>query len=104
VTERLRPGANAVGVMLGEGWFKSRALRMQIHVELAFRPARRRGADTGLESVAGSSAGIRTRDLEGRRVSRRNTGIAGAKAQDGVITIAVGSGDYAFELLSLQSE
>lgn len=34
ITERLRPGANAVGVMLGEGWFKSRALRMQIHAEL----------------------------------------------------------------------
>ena len=34
ITERLRPGANAVGVMLGEGWFKARALRMQIHVEM----------------------------------------------------------------------
>src|ERR1035438_7780121 len=34
ITERLRPGANAVGVMLGEGWFKSRALRMQIHAEM----------------------------------------------------------------------
>jgi len=34
ITERLQPGANAVGVMLGEGWFKSRALRMQIHAEL----------------------------------------------------------------------
>ena len=34
VTERLRQGVNAVGVMLGEGWFKSRALRMQIHAEL----------------------------------------------------------------------
>jgi alpha-L-rhamnosidase len=29
ITDRLRPGDNAVGVMLGEGWFKSRALRMQ---------------------------------------------------------------------------
>jgi len=34
ITDRLRPGDNAVGVMLGEGWFKSRALRMQIHAEL----------------------------------------------------------------------
>ncbi|HTQ53854.1 MAG TPA: family 78 glycoside hydrolase catalytic domain [Bryobacteraceae bacterium] len=34
VTERLRKGPNAVGVMLGNGWFKSRALRMQIHAEL----------------------------------------------------------------------
>ena len=34
ITERLRPGANALGVMLGEGWFKSRALRMQIRAEL----------------------------------------------------------------------
>jgi alpha-L-rhamnosidase len=34
ITERLRPGANAVGVSLGEGWFKARALRMQIHAEL----------------------------------------------------------------------
>src|SRR5580658_2841048 len=33
ITERLLPGANAIGVMLGEGWFKLRALRMQIHAE-----------------------------------------------------------------------
>jgi alpha-L-rhamnosidase len=34
ITERLHAGANAVGVMLGEGWFQSRALRMQIHAVL----------------------------------------------------------------------
>jgi alpha-L-rhamnosidase len=35
VTPFLHKGANAVGVMLGEGWFKSRALRMQVDIELA---------------------------------------------------------------------
>ena len=34
ITERLRPGSNAAGVMLGEGWFHGRALRMQIRAEL----------------------------------------------------------------------
>jgi alpha-L-rhamnosidase len=34
ITERLRQGPNALGVMLGEGWLKSRALRMQIYAEL----------------------------------------------------------------------
>lgn len=34
ITGRLREGPNAVGVMLGEGWYKSRALRLQIHAEL----------------------------------------------------------------------
>ncbi len=34
ITDRLRAGPNAVGVMLGEGWFKGRALRMQIHAEV----------------------------------------------------------------------
>jgi alpha-L-rhamnosidase len=35
VTRRLRRGANAVGVMLGEGWYKSRALLFQMNIELA---------------------------------------------------------------------
>ncbi|HEV2348269.1 MAG TPA: family 78 glycoside hydrolase catalytic domain [Terriglobia bacterium] len=35
VTRRLRSGANAVGVMLGQGWYGSRALLLQINVELA---------------------------------------------------------------------
>jgi len=34
ITERLRQGPNAVAVMLGEGWFKSHALRIEIHAEL----------------------------------------------------------------------
>lgn len=34
VTRRLRHGPNAVGVMLGEGWSKSRALLFQMDVEL----------------------------------------------------------------------
>jgi alpha-L-rhamnosidase len=35
VTRRLRRGANAVGVMLGEGWYASRALLLQMNIELA---------------------------------------------------------------------
>jgi alpha-L-rhamnosidase len=35
VTPDLRRGLNAVGVMLGEGWYKSRALIFQLNVELA---------------------------------------------------------------------
>jgi len=35
VTPYLRRGANAVGVMLGEGWYKSRALLLQMNIELA---------------------------------------------------------------------
>ncbi len=35
VTPYLRHGANAVGVMLGEGWFGSRALMFQMNIELA---------------------------------------------------------------------
>jgi len=35
VTRMLRAGPNAVGVMLGDGWFKSKALLLQIQVELA---------------------------------------------------------------------
>jgi len=31
----LKPGANAVGVMLGDGWFKKKALLAQIHLEMA---------------------------------------------------------------------
>jgi alpha-L-rhamnosidase len=35
VTRYLEKGPNAVGVMLGEGWYKSRALLFQLNVELA---------------------------------------------------------------------
>lgn len=35
LTEMLRPGANAVGVMLGKGWYKNRALRLRLDVETA---------------------------------------------------------------------
>ncbi|HNY40327.1 MAG TPA: family 78 glycoside hydrolase catalytic domain, partial [Bryobacteraceae bacterium] len=34
VTHCLRQGANAIGVMLGQGWFKGRVARLQINVEL----------------------------------------------------------------------
>lgn len=34
VTNMLRPGANAVGVMLGKGWYGSRALLFQMTIEL----------------------------------------------------------------------
>lgn len=34
VTGHLRQGANAIGVMLGEGWFKARAAIVQIEIEL----------------------------------------------------------------------
>jgi len=35
ITANLHRGANAVGVMLGEAWFKSRALMLQMDIELA---------------------------------------------------------------------
>ncbi len=35
VTPYLRHGANVVGVMLGEGWYNSRALMFQMNIELA---------------------------------------------------------------------
>ena len=35
VTDRLHGGANAIGVMLGQGWFAARVLRFQLEVELA---------------------------------------------------------------------
>jgi len=35
ITSYLKRGSNAVGVMLGEAWFKSRALLLQINIELA---------------------------------------------------------------------
>ncbi len=35
VTSLLHRGPNAVGVMLGEGWYKSRALLLQMNIELA---------------------------------------------------------------------
>lgn len=35
VTSNLREGENAVGVMLGEGWYGSRALMFQLNIELA---------------------------------------------------------------------
>jgi alpha-L-rhamnosidase len=34
VTALLKTGANAVGVMLGDGWFKSKALLFQLNIEL----------------------------------------------------------------------
>jgi alpha-L-rhamnosidase len=34
VTPLLKRGANAVGVMLGEGWYKSRALLLQMNIDL----------------------------------------------------------------------
>ncbi|MBI3666699.1 MAG: family 78 glycoside hydrolase catalytic domain, partial [Acidobacteria bacterium] len=34
ITNFLNQGANAVGVMLGEGWYKSRALLLQMNIEL----------------------------------------------------------------------
>ena len=35
VTDMLRQGANALAVMLGQGWFKSRALLLQLNIEFA---------------------------------------------------------------------
>ncbi len=35
VTSMLKAGANAVGVMLGDGWFKGKALLFQLNIELA---------------------------------------------------------------------
>ena len=35
VTALLKSGANAVGVMLGDGWFKAKALLFQLNIELA---------------------------------------------------------------------
>jgi alpha-L-rhamnosidase len=35
VTRYLKKGSNAVGVMLGEGWYESRALLFQLNIELA---------------------------------------------------------------------
>jgi alpha-L-rhamnosidase len=34
LTEYLRPGANAVAVMLGQGWYKSNVLLLQMNIEL----------------------------------------------------------------------
>ncbi len=34
VTDRLRPGANALAVMLGQGWYHDRALLLQLNVEM----------------------------------------------------------------------
>ena len=34
ITRMLHPGANAIGVMLGEGWYHNRALLAQVNVEL----------------------------------------------------------------------
>ena len=33
VTDRLRPGANALAVMLGQGWYHDRALLLQLNIE-----------------------------------------------------------------------
>jgi alpha-L-rhamnosidase len=38
VTSYLHPGANAAGVMLGQGWYKARALRFEMHVECETGP------------------------------------------------------------------
>lgn len=35
ITRMLRSGANAVGIILGNGWFKNKALLLQINIELA---------------------------------------------------------------------
>jgi len=35
ITRYLAAGANAVGVMLGEGWYHNRALKLQVNIELA---------------------------------------------------------------------
>ncbi|PYV22774.1 MAG: alpha-L-rhamnosidase, partial [Acidobacteria bacterium] len=35
VTPYLKRGSNAVGVMLGDGWYKSKQLLLQMNVELA---------------------------------------------------------------------
>lgn len=34
ITRQLRAGANAVGLMLGEGWYHARAARMQLEIDL----------------------------------------------------------------------
>ena len=34
ITDELTQGANAAGVMLGQGWFRARAALLQIHIEL----------------------------------------------------------------------
>ncbi len=34
ITKYLASGANAIGVMLGEGWYKNRALKLQVNIEL----------------------------------------------------------------------
>ncbi len=34
ITKFLRPGANSIGVMLGEGWYHNRALKLQVNIEL----------------------------------------------------------------------
>ncbi len=53
ITGRLRPGPNAVGVMLGEGWFKSRALRLRIHVEMEGGQSVDVATDTSWKSMPG---------------------------------------------------
>jgi len=35
ISSLLQEGGNAIGVLLGQGWFKSRALLAQINIELA---------------------------------------------------------------------
>ncbi|MGA3018164.1 MAG: family 78 glycoside hydrolase catalytic domain [Bryobacteraceae bacterium] len=34
ITSQLRAGANAVGLMLGEGWYRARAARLQLEIDL----------------------------------------------------------------------
>ncbi len=35
ITRQIRPGANALAVMLGQGWFKTRALLLEVRIEIA---------------------------------------------------------------------
>jgi len=34
ITKYLSPGVNAIGVMLGEGWYHNRALKLQVNIEM----------------------------------------------------------------------
>ena len=53
VTERLHAGPNAIGVMLGEGWFKSRALRIQLHADLEGGRSLDLSSDASWKTAAG---------------------------------------------------
>lgn len=64
VTRALRAGANAVGVMLGQGWFKSRVLLLQIDIELAGGRKIRVVSDGNWKAVAGPIVGDSVYDGE----------------------------------------